>query len=108
MIKRLLLKLWHDEDGAIVATEYLMLGSIVAAGGVGGMVAMRDAMIDEFREFGQTTREIRQAYTQEALKYMQGRKRPAARSTSPYYPVPAIDVNDPASTVTFAIPHPTP
>jgi len=104
MIKRLLIKLWHDESGAIVATEYLMLGSIVAAGGVGGMVAMRDAMIDEFREFGQTTREIRQAYTQEALKYMQGSR----RSSSPYYPGPRVDRNDATSTITFHIPHPTP
>lgn len=108
MIKRLLLQLWHDECGAIVATEYLMLGSIVAAGGVGGMVAMRDAMIEEFKEFGQTTREVRQAYTQEALKYMQGKKRPTVRTASPYYPLPQVEGNDPAQTVHFAMPHLTP
>ncbi|MCS7272446.1 MAG: hypothetical protein NZ703_15285, partial [Gemmataceae bacterium] len=85
--------------------EYLMLGSIVAAGGVGGMVAMRDAMIDEFKEFGQTTREIRQVYTQQALQHLPGRKN-TARQPSPYYSLPSPGMaTDPAGPSLLATPH---
>lgn len=106
MFKRLLMQLWKDESGAVVATEYLMLGSIVAAGGVGGMVAMRDAVIEEFKEFGQTTHELRQAYTQQALQHMRGYKG-QKRSASPYYAAPQPGMSD-AGTVSFSIPHATP
>jgi Flp pilus assembly pilin Flp len=103
MIKRLLLQLWHDECGAVVATEYLMLGSIVAAGGVGGMVAMRDAVIEEFKEFGQTTREIRQAYIQQATQHLRGPKN-HSRSAPPYYVMPQPGPTEATATGHFSIP----
>lgn len=66
--RNLLAKLWADEAGAVIATEYLMLGSIVAAGGATGLASMRDAMVSEYQEFGQSVREIRQAYTPQLRK----------------------------------------
>lgn len=63
MTVNLLKRFWADECGSVIAVEYLMLGSIVAAGSATGMVAMRDSMNDEMREFGGSVREIRQAYT---------------------------------------------
>lgn len=62
MLWKLFVRLWEDESGAIVATEYLMLGSIVAMGAASGMAAMRDSIVDEYKEFGQSTRELRQSY----------------------------------------------
>jgi len=63
MLWNLFVRLWKDESGAVIATEYLMLGSIVAAGAASGMVAMRDSIVDEYKEFGQSTRELRQSYS---------------------------------------------
>lgn len=63
MFRKLFAELWRDESGAVIATEYLMLGSIVSLGGATGMVAMRDAVGDEYKELGQGVREIRQANT---------------------------------------------
>lgn len=63
MLRNLFVQLWEDESGAIVATEYLMLGSIVAMGAASGMAAMRDSMVEEYKEFGQSTRELRQSYS---------------------------------------------
>ena len=62
MFQRLIARFWADEAGAVIATEYLMLGSIVAAGSASGLVAMRDAMVNEYQEFGDSVKEIRQAY----------------------------------------------
>ncbi len=64
MLASLLRRLWNDECGAVVATEYLMLGSIVAAGSASGMAAMRDSMVDEYKDFGNSVRELRQTYKQ--------------------------------------------
>lgn len=61
MLKLLLSRLWRDECGAVVCTEYLMLGSIVAAGSASGLVAMRDAMVEEYKEFADNIRQIRRA-----------------------------------------------
>lgn len=61
MTVNLLKKFWADEEGGVLATEYLMLGTIVAVGGTSGLVAMRDSMNSEFKEFGESVHEVRQA-----------------------------------------------
>ena len=67
MFVNLAARLWADECGAVIATEYLMLGTIVAAGSVTGLTAMRDAMVNEYEEFGQSVRDIRKAHTPASL-----------------------------------------
>jgi Flp pilus assembly pilin Flp len=62
MFRTLIARFWADEDGAVIATEYLMLGSIVAAGSTTGLVAMRDAMVSEYQDFGESVKDIRKTY----------------------------------------------
>jgi len=62
MLWDLCVRLWNDEAGAVIATEYLMLGSVVALGSASGMAAMRDAVNDEYKDMGQSVHEARQAY----------------------------------------------
>lgn len=62
MLWNLCVRLWKDEAGAVVSTEYLMLASIVAAGGATGMAGLRDSVNDEFKGYGQDMHEIRQSY----------------------------------------------
>lgn len=52
-------RLWTDEAGAVVALEYLLLGSAVTAGAAVGVGAMKDAVVGEYRQFGQEVREVR-------------------------------------------------
>jgi hypothetical protein len=63
MLWNLCVRLWNDESGAVIATEYLMLGSIVALGSASGMAAMRDSVIEEYKDMGQGIHDTRQAYT---------------------------------------------
>ena len=72
MLYALLTRLWNDETGSIVATEYLMLGTIVSLGSAAGMVSVRDSMNDEYKEFGTSVREVRQSYTVPAKKGASG------------------------------------
>jgi Flp pilus assembly pilin Flp len=62
MLKSLLVQLWNDESG-VIATEYLMLSSIVAVGSAAGLAAMRDSVAEEYKEFGNEMREARQSFT---------------------------------------------
>jgi Flp pilus assembly pilin Flp len=84
MIWKLLIQLWNDQAGAVLSTEYLMLGSIVAAGGTAGMTQLRDAVTEDFREFGATARQIRQSYMPPPASYSAAA---ATRMTTPGYPV---------------------
>jgi hypothetical protein len=62
-LRRLMGKWWADDNGALLATEYMTLGTIVVLGGVGGLTAMRDAVNDEMKEYGNSVRQIRQHYS---------------------------------------------
>lgn len=55
---RLLKALWADETGAVLATEYLTLGSIVALGSAAGLTAVKDSMVEEYKDFGNSIREV--------------------------------------------------
>jgi Flp pilus assembly pilin Flp len=63
MLRNTLVQLWNDESGAVIATEYLMLGSVVALGTAAGMAEVRDSVIDEYKDMGQSIRETRQGYS---------------------------------------------
>jgi Flp pilus assembly pilin Flp len=72
MFTTLLTRLWNDETGSIVATEYLMLGTIVSLGGAAGLATVRDSMNDEYKEFGASVREVRQSYSYPSRKGSSG------------------------------------
>ncbi|MBI1915254.1 MAG: hypothetical protein HYS12_11025 [Planctomycetes bacterium] len=65
---RLMGKLWADDCGALLATEYMTLGAVVVLGGVGGLASMRDAVNDEMKEYGNSVRQIRQQYSVPGFK----------------------------------------
>jgi hypothetical protein len=104
MFKNLIVSLWNDESGAVIATEYLMLGSIVAAGSAGGMVAMRDSVVDEYKEFGNTIHDVRQAYTPP----LKGVKSGQNNRTAPNGAVLVTNIPDAPSAQTLNAACPTP
>ena len=59
----LLSRLWNDDRGAVLASEYLTLGSVVVLGGVAGLTALRDSVNGEMKEFGSAIRSMRQSYS---------------------------------------------
>lgn len=56
-------RLWNDDGGAVLASEYLTLGSVVVLGGVAGLTALRDSVNGEMKEFGGALRSMRQTYS---------------------------------------------
>lgn len=59
----LLRKLWHDDCGAIITAEYMMVFGIMTLGAAQGLSSMRDAATQEMQETGAAVREARLYYT---------------------------------------------
>ena len=95
MFRTLLVRFWGDESGAVIAAEYLMLGSVVGVGSATGMVAVRDSVNDEYRELGGTIREVRQQYAVPM---------PKGRAHAAHPPAGAGRPAGPAAPVTFTCP----
>ena len=66
-MSRLLQRLWADDCGAVLTTEYLTLGSIVALGSASGLTTIKDSINDECKDFGQAVHEVNQAHRDKAL-----------------------------------------
>lgn len=87
-------RLWADDRGSIIATEYLALGGLVAIGSTAGLEAIRDATVDEMREYGHSVRAIRQQAN--APQHTRSESHPAGgrAARQPSYMPPAADRRD--------------
>lgn len=61
-------RLWADDAGAVIASEYLLLGVVVVLGGSAGLVAIRDQSVASMEDYGRSVRSIGQAYTVPAVR----------------------------------------
>lgn len=59
---RLLQKLWADDGGALIATEFLFVATILVLGLVAGLVSMRNAVNTELAELGNAVLALNQSY----------------------------------------------
>lgn len=62
-IKILVARLYRDDRGSVLATEYLALLAIVALGSTAGLQALRDSAVEEMREYGQSIRQVRSLHS---------------------------------------------
>lgn len=58
-------RLWHDEDGAVMSTELILLTTLVVIGILVGLVAMRDALVQELGDSGAAINAMNQSYAVE-------------------------------------------
>jgi Flp pilus assembly pilin Flp len=61
MMKRLL-NVWREDDG-VLSFEWVLLVTLLTIGIVGGLVAARDAIIDELGDVAEAAQGIDQSYT---------------------------------------------
>jgi Flp pilus assembly pilin Flp len=62
-MKQLLSKFWNDDNGALIATEYLFVVTILVIGVIVGMTNVRDALIAELTEVGNALLALSQGFT---------------------------------------------
>ena len=59
----LIRKLWSDDNGALLATEFLFMSAMLTIGTVTGLVAVRQAMLSELVETANAIMALDQSYS---------------------------------------------
>src|SRR3954451_22299654 len=62
-MSHLMLKLWNDDCGALIATEWVFVATILVLGAITGLVAVRQAVISELTEFASAVMALNQSYS---------------------------------------------
>jgi len=62
-MKNLFAKLWSDDRGALIATEWVFVATILVLGAITGLVAVRQAILSELTEFANAVLALNQSYS---------------------------------------------
>src|SRR2546423_14964331 len=62
-MQNMLRRLWADDCGALIATEWVFVATILVLGIITGLVAVRQAVISELTEFAQAVMALDQSYS---------------------------------------------
>ncbi len=63
MLLRIMRKLWADDCGALIATEFLFLITMLVIGKITGLTAVRQAVISESVELANAIMSLNQSYS---------------------------------------------
>jgi Flp pilus assembly pilin Flp len=62
-MSKLMLKFWRDDCGALIATEWVFVATILVLGAITGLVAVRQAVLSELTEFANALMALNQSYS---------------------------------------------
>lgn len=62
-MRRRLLQLWHDDGGALIATEWVFVATILVIGSITALVAVRQSVLTELEEVGLALLGLSQSYS---------------------------------------------
>jgi hypothetical protein len=97
-------QLWNDDQGALIASEWLIMATIPVMGLAGGMVAIRNSMNKELNQYGSSVSALRQSYSYQGLAGG-GSNMPGAAVVDPSGLGPGMTMGpEPAPTVSGNLP----
>jgi hypothetical protein len=62
-MRQLMRALWKDDCGALIATEWVFVATILVLGSITGLVAVRQAILAELQDFAQALMSLDQSYS---------------------------------------------
>jgi hypothetical protein len=62
-MRQLIRRLWQDDCGALIATEWVFVATILVLGSITGLVAVRQAILAELQDFAQALMSLDQSYS---------------------------------------------
>lgn len=62
-MRQLFQSLWNDDDGFVIAVEYILIATIIILGLIAGLGSIRDAIVSELAELGNSYTALSQGYT---------------------------------------------
>ena len=62
-MRNLMVKLWNDDCGALIASEWVFVATILVLGAITGLVAVRQAVIAELHDYANALVALNQSYS---------------------------------------------
>ena len=62
-MRNLMVKLWSDDAGALIASEWVFVATILVLGAITGLVAVRQAVIAELHDYANALVALNQSYS---------------------------------------------
>ena len=62
-MRKFMKRLWADDGGALIATEWVFVATILILGIITGLIAVRQAVISELTEFANALMALDQSYS---------------------------------------------
>ena len=62
-MRNLMAKLWSDDAGALIASEWVFVATILVLGAITGLVAVRQAVIAELHDYANALVALNQSYS---------------------------------------------
>jgi hypothetical protein len=62
-MRELMLKVWQDDCGALIATEWVFVATILVLGSITGLVAVRQAVLVELIDMANAVMALNQTYS---------------------------------------------
>jgi Flp pilus assembly pilin Flp len=62
-MRNVCVRLWKDDQGALIASEWLFVATILVIGIIVGLSGVRDAVVTELTEFGNALLALSQGYS---------------------------------------------
>ena len=62
-MRNIIRKLWNDERGALIATEWVFVSTIMVIGVVSGLKAVQQAVVTELEDMANAIGSLSQSYT---------------------------------------------
>jgi hypothetical protein len=62
-MRQLMYRLWRDDCGALIATEWLFVVTILVLGAITGLVMVRQAILAELQDMAQALMSLDQSYS---------------------------------------------
>ena len=62
-MRQLMQRLWQDDCGALIATEWVFVATILVLGSITGLVAVRQAVLAELTDFANALLALNQSYS---------------------------------------------
>jgi Flp pilus assembly pilin Flp len=80
-MKRLMVRLWNDDTGALIATEWLFIVTIMVIGLITGLAIVRNSVVAELEEVAGAILSLNQSYSFTGLKMGPGERKTGSRDT---------------------------
>jgi Flp pilus assembly pilin Flp len=62
-MKGMMVRLWHDDSGALLATEWVFMATILVIGLIVGLRAVQQAVLNEMEEFAGAIGSLSQSFS---------------------------------------------